>query len=201
MFTSPLHFSAQQYLLSKEPRDDVSGHIITTYNKVKVTNEENNRSSRFFFDEIFGSDVTGTSYDDITDDNEKLRNCSCECGVHNQENRIVGGRPTEPHRYPWVARLVYDGRFHCGASLLTNDYVITAAHCLRRLKRSKIRIILGDHDQHTNTDAVATMRAVSAIIRHRNFDINSYNHDLALLKLKRSVKFSNTVRPICLPQS
>lgn len=70
-----------------------------------------------------------------------------------------------------------------------------------RLKRSKIRIILGDHDQHTNTDAVATMRAVSAIIRHRNFDINSYNHDLALLKLKRSVKFSNTVRPICLPQS
>lgn len=55
-----------------------------------------------------------------------------ECGVHNQENRIVGGRPTEPHRYPWIARLVYEGRFHCGASLLTNDYVITAAHCLRR---------------------------------------------------------------------
>jgi len=55
-----------------------------------------------------------------------------ECGLFNQENRIVGGRPTVPNRYPWVARIVYDGRFHCGASLLNNDYVITAAHCLRR---------------------------------------------------------------------
>lgn len=55
-----------------------------------------------------------------------------ECGLSNQENRIVGGRPAEPNKYPWLARLVYDGKFHCGASLLTNDYVITAAHCLRK---------------------------------------------------------------------
>lgn len=55
-----------------------------------------------------------------------------ECGLSNQENRIVGGRPTIPNKYPWVARIVYDGRFHCGASLLNNDYVITAAHCVRR---------------------------------------------------------------------
>lgn len=45
---------------------------------------------------------------------------------------IVGGRPTSPNKYPWVARLVYEGRFHCGASLVNNDYVLTAAHCVRR---------------------------------------------------------------------
>lgn len=50
----------------------------------------------------------------------------------NQENRIVGGMETGVNRYPWVARLVYDGTFHCGASLLTADYVVTAAHCVRR---------------------------------------------------------------------
>lgn len=55
-----------------------------------------------------------------------------ECGLSNQENRIVGGRPTFPNKYPWIARLVYDGRFHCGASVLNNDYVITAAHCVRK---------------------------------------------------------------------
>lgn len=69
-----------------------------------------------------------------------------------------------------------------------------------RLKRSKLRIILGDHDQHTTTDAPAVMRAVAAIIRHRNFDINSYNHDVALLKMRKPVVFSKTIRPICLPQ-
>lgn len=55
-----------------------------------------------------------------------------ECGVVNQEIRIVGGRPTGVNRYPWVARLVYDGNFHCGGSLLNGDYVLTAAHCVRR---------------------------------------------------------------------
>lgn len=72
---------------------------------------------------------------------------------------------------------------------------------LSRLQRSKIRIVLGDHDQYVNNEAVAVMRAVSAIIRHRNFDMNSYNHDVALLKLKKPVKFTKTIKPVCLPQS
>jgi len=55
-----------------------------------------------------------------------------DCGVINQEIRIVGGRPTGVNRYPWVVRLVYDGQFHCGGSLLNADYVLTAAHCVRR---------------------------------------------------------------------
>ncbi|XP_012250657.2 trypsin-1-like [Athalia rosae] len=156
-----------------------------------------NRSSRFLFDYFFGIDRA--ELDD--DDDERLRNCTCECGISNQENRIVGGRPTGPNKYPWLARLVYDGQFHCGASLLTNDYCLTAAHCVRNLKKSKMRVVLGDYDQHVTTDGIAIMRAVSAIIRHRNFDTNSYNHDVALLKLRRPVKFSKTIRPICLPQS
>lgn len=70
-----------------------------------------------------------------------------------------------------------------------------------RLKRSKIRVILGDHDQYVTTDAPAIMRAVSSIIRHRNFDVNSYNHDIALLKLRKSVPLGKTIRPVCLPVS
>lgn len=122
-----------------------------------------------------------------------------ECGTSNQEIRIVGGRPTGINQYPWMARLVYNGQFHCGASLIAQDFVLTAAHCVRRLQRSKIRVILGDHDQFVTNETTAIMRAVSAIIRHRNFDSNSYNHDIALLRLRKSVEFSRTIKPICLP--
>lgn len=165
-----------------------------------VFSMKTNRSGKFLFDEIFGLDITGSD-SDSDPEVEKLRNCSCECGITNQEIRIVGGRPTLPHKYPWIARLVYDGKFHCGASLLTNDYVITAAHCVRKLQRTKIRVILGDHDQYVNTDGVAVMRAVRAIIRHRNFDMNSFNHDIALLRLRKPVSFSKSIKPVCLPDA
>lgn len=96
-------------------------------------------------------------------------------------------------------RTVYDGHFHCGASLISSDYVLTAAHCVRRVKRSKIRIILGDHDQTVISDADAKMRAVSAIIKHRHFDANTYNHDIALLKLRKPILYGTNIMPVCLP--
>lgn len=71
--------------------------------------------------------------------------------------------------------------------------------CICRLRRSKIRVILGDHDQTITSDAEAKMRAVSAIIKHRNFDANTYNHDIALLKLRKPVTYTKNIKPVCLP--
>ncbi|KAI5646907.1 trypsin domain-containing protein [Phthorimaea operculella] len=122
-----------------------------------------------------------------------------ECGGANQENRIVGGMPAGTNRYPWMARIVYDGQFHCGASVLTKEYVLTAAHCVRKLKRTKIRVILGDHDQTITTESAAIMRAVTSIVRHRSFDADSYNNDIALLKLRKPITFNKIIKPVCLP--
>ncbi|KAL9693689.1 hypothetical protein quinque_012974 [Culex quinquefasciatus] len=179
------------------------------YNNFSFNNNNNNnqsraldhRSGRFLFDALFGLDSSTFSLDDDGPDATNLvKSCDCECGTANQETRIVGGRPTGVNQYPWLARLVYDGQFHCGASLLTRDYVLTAAHCVRRLKRNKIRVVLGDHDQFIATETTAIQRAVTAIIRHRSFDQNSYNHDIALLKLRKPVDFTKTIKPVCLPK-
>lgn len=73
--------------------------------------------------------------------------------------------------------------------------------CIYRLKKSKIKVVLGDHDISTSTEVPSMMRAVSAVIRHRNFDPDSYNHDIAILKLRKPVQFTKQIRPICLPKS
>ncbi|CAK1579268.1 unnamed protein product [Parnassius mnemosyne] len=160
-----------------------------------------NRTQRFLFDAIFGLEVPLFEEQSVEDDEDdsQIKNCSCECNGSSQENRIVGGTPASANRYPWMARIVYDGQFHCGASLLTKEYVLTAAHCVRKLKRSKIRVILGDHDQTITTESAAIMRAVNAIVRHRSFDADSYNNDIALLKLRKPVNFSKIIKPVCLP--
>ncbi|KAK4882899.1 hypothetical protein RN001_006218 [Aquatica leii] len=167
---------------------------------VKTNRFNTSGTGRLYFNALFNIFGGGATYSGSSDEDDgKFRNCSCECGITNQENRIVGGRPTGVNTYPWIARIVYDGLFHCGGSLISEDYVLTAAHCVRRLKRSKIRVILGDHDQTTTTDAPAKMRAVSAIIKNRNFDADSYNHDIALLKLRKPVIYSKNIKPICVP--
>lgn len=52
-----------------------------------------------------------------------------ECGVARTKRRIVGGYETKEREYPWMAMLMYNGRFFCGASLINDLYVLTAAHC------------------------------------------------------------------------
>ena len=64
-----------------------------------------------------------------------------KCGIENKEyksgnvNRIVGGMQASPHRFPWQA-LVQDeqGRI-CGGSVISNRHIITAAHCIERMKK------------------------------------------------------------------
>lgn len=53
------------------------------------------------------------------------------CGERNEEPRIVGGSSTDVNAYPWTARLIYYKSFGCGASVINDRYVITAAHCVK----------------------------------------------------------------------
>lgn len=80
------------------------------------------------------------------------------------------------------------------------NFEVTIKRLFCRLKRNKIRVVLGDHDQFIATETTAIQRAVTAIIRHRSFDQNSYNHDIALLKLRKPVDFTKTIKPVCLPK-
>ena len=59
-----------------------------------------------------------------------------ECGREKSSyTRIVGG-DLVPNvgTYPWMTALMYEGKVFCGACLITNEIVITAAHCVDRLE-------------------------------------------------------------------
>jgi len=60
------------------------------------------------------------------------------CGVANPpsiDSRIVGGSVTVPNEFPWqaflIAYLPSGGANYCGGSLISNQWVLTAAHCLQ----------------------------------------------------------------------
>lgn len=57
--------------------------------------------------------------------------CAENCGVA-FSRRIVSGQVADEHEYPWQISLFHnDYNMHvCGGSLVTDQWVVTAAHCV-----------------------------------------------------------------------
>ncbi|EGW09760.1 3-phosphoinositide-dependent protein kinase 1 [Cricetulus griseus] len=55
-----------------------------------------------------------------------------DCGKPQQLNRIVGGEDSMDAQWPWIVSILKNGSHHCAGSLLTNRWVVTAAHCFKK---------------------------------------------------------------------
>ena len=85
----------------------------------------------------------------------------------------------------------------CGGTLLSTAHVLTAAHCTEGKAASDIRVLLGEH---VISDNSVTMVEVARIIQDPNYaNVPPANSDFSILQLTRSVSFTASVGPACLP--
>ncbi|KAG1694124.1 Plasma kallikrein [Nymphon striatum] len=118
--------------------------------------------------------------------------------------RIVGGMNSRSGEWPWQASLqikhpVTGQSLHlCGGSLIANQWILTAAHCIVELWR--VHLGITDLNKKEKTRRIFEVEKISI---HEKFKLRSFLNDLALFKLSRPVnlgadgKFINTV---CLPE-
>ncbi|KAM6923551.1 coagulation factor IXa [Xenentodon cancila] len=114
--------------------------------------------------------------------------------------RIIGGSEVIPGEIPWQAALISDpsGHLFCGGSILSDRWIITAAHCLSEAKGS-ILVRVGEHNTNIREDAERDHEVLQRHIHPRyNASLSLYDHDIALLRLKYPITFSTKVRPICI---
>ena len=110
---------------------------------------------------------------------------------------------TEVNEYPWQVGIITKGtsRPWCGGSLISNRWVLTAAHCTRGEQAKNIQALLGEHDYNSNSETTAIKMAISLIKDHNKYNHAKTNYDFSLLKLKKNIDFTKYphIRPICLP--
>lgn len=106
--------------------------------------------------------------------------------------------------HPWQASIRVNSSsgksFHwCGAVLVDEYHLLTAAHCVNGYMKGSYIIRVGDH--FTNV-VEASEREMSIATWHvhekfRNGQVN--NNDIALIRTQQPIKFDQYVQPICLP--
>ncbi|XP_010739121.2 tryptase [Larimichthys crocea] len=124
-----------------------------------------------------------------------------DCGIAPLNTRIVGGDNATAGSWPWQVSVHFtvSGRsFHiCGGTLISDQWVLTAAHCILTNITSHWRLYFGRETQRgPNVNEVN--RTVSQIIVHPNYNNSLLNNDIALMKLSTPVNFSDYIRPVCL---
>ncbi|XP_011502269.1 PREDICTED: trypsin-1-like, partial [Ceratosolen solmsi marchali] len=103
-------------------------------------------------------------------------------------SNIVGGGPVDITRYPYQARLENNhGYLWCGASILTEFHVLSAAHCMLRAR--------GPLTVHTGTSLLSQRGSVHHIAHYAVFG-SSRDSDLAVIRVTEAIIFSAVARPI-----
>uniref|UniRef100_A0ABM5G0A1 Neurotrypsin n=1 Tax=Pogona vitticeps TaxID=103695 RepID=A0ABM5G0A1_9SAUR len=134
------------------------------------------------------------------------------CGLRllqHRKKRIIGGNKSLRGGWPWQVSLRLKGfhreaRLLCGATLISNCWVVTAAHCFKRFGVDVRRYLLRVGDYHTGVkDEYERDLPVEKIVLHRNYQSSSNDNDIALVRMLgkkgKCLSFSHHVRPVCLP--
>ncbi|XP_028679014.1 trypsin-2-like [Erpetoichthys calabaricus] len=111
------------------------------------------------------------------------------------DDKIVGGYECQAHSQPWQVSL-NSGYHFCGGSLINNEWVLSAAHCYRRI----FEVRLGEHNVIMN-EGTEQFISPAKILRHPRYNEISYDNDIMLIKLSRPAQLNGNVQPVPLPKA
>jgi len=112
---------------------------------------------------------------------------------------IHGGHEAEKGEFPHQIQLMNGSMHYCGASIIAEQWILTAAHCFRTASPDNFVVIAGQLKQDTD-DGTEQIRKIEELIIHPLFNPNEHplDYDVAVVKVDKKFEFNEYVKPIAL---
>lgn len=108
--------------------------------------------------------------------------------------RIVGGEDAKVGDAPYQCSMQLKSmKFHfCGCSVISDKYILTAAHCVQGQNINKFNILVGTNDLNSG----GTYYTPEAFEKHENHNHPRFANDVAVIRVKGTIQFNDLVQPI-----
>ncbi|KAJ9591595.1 hypothetical protein L9F63_001866 [Diploptera punctata] len=107
------------------------------------------------------------------------------------DGRIVGGSTTTIASYPYQLSLRYGGSHICGASIISANWALTAAHCIVG-SASTLTLRAGS----TYSNSGGTIYQVSQATRHGSYSSSTLDYDIAVLRVSSAFSLGSNIQVI-----
>ncbi|NWR76480.1 TMPS9 protease, partial [Centropus unirufus] len=128
----------------------------------------------------------------------------CDCGSRpamQTASRIVGGSEASRGEFPWQVSLRESNEHFCGAAILTEKWLVSAAHCFTEFQDPAMWAAYTGTTSLRGSDGGAVKMSIARIIPHPSYNADTADYDVAVLELKRPVSFTKYIQPVCLPDA
>ncbi|KAJ3649447.1 hypothetical protein Zmor_021189 [Zophobas morio] len=103
--------------------------------------------------------------------------------------RIINGEQAAEGQFPWQVGLYIDGMWFCGGSIISEEWILTAGHCVDGARSAEV--ITGSTDIQSGESSTA-----SQFILHEDYDEDLTANDIGLIKLDKPLTLGGNVAAI-----
>lgn len=111
------------------------------------------------------------------------------------DQRIVGGVDAKDGEFPYQVSLQRKGKHFCGGSIISENVILTAAHCIQEQKVYNIKVLVGTIALDTGGQLVKAKQ----LIPHPSYNSNTVANDIGLIRLEEPLNLGEYIKRIDLP--